>query len=201
MADLFGVGSSIVLDSSVVINLNATQRTAEILRALPVKVEVTELVLDELKKGEAYGYDDGSKLRYWLDQGLMELVQLAGDELAIYRELVAGDARQTLADGEASTIARAVESGAVAAIDERKAFRLCAHRFRTVRVLRTVEILLHELVRQQLGPQGVVEAIYLALRDARMYVPPGMVDAVVSLISAERAVNCLSLPRQARDSL
>lgn len=201
MAGLFGVGSSIVLDSSVVINLNATQRTAEILRALPVKVEVTELVLDELKKGEAYGYDDGSKLRYWLDQGLMELVQLAGDELAIHRELVAGDARQALADGEASTIARAVESGAVAAIDERKAFWLCARRFRKVRVLRTIEILLHEIVRHQLGPQGVAEAIYLALRDARMYVPSELVDAEASLIGADRAVNCLSLPRQARDSL
>ena len=198
MAGLFGVGSSIVVDFSVVINLNATQRTAEILSVLPVKVEVTELVLDELEKGEAYGCDDGSKLRYWLHQGLIELVQLAGDELAIHRELVAGDARLTLADGEASTIARAVESGAVAAIDERKAFRLCARRFRTVRVLRTVEILLHELVRQQLGLQGVAEAIYLALRDARMYVPPELVDAVVSLIGAQRAGNCPSLPRQAR---
>ena len=126
MDGLLGGGRSIVLDSTVVINLNATQRTAEILNALPFKVEVTEMVLAELIKGEEYGYDDGIRLRNWLDQGLVELVQLAAEELAIHRELVQGDASQTLADGEASTIARAVESGAVAAIDERKAFRICA---------------------------------------------------------------------------
>lgn len=201
MADFLGGQIAIVLDSSVVINLSATGRAAEILRALSIKTEVTELVLGELERGEEYGYDDGSKLRDLLDQGLIDLVRLKGDELAIFRELIAGNASETLADGEASTVARAVVSGAVAVIDERKAFKLCTRRFRTVRVLRTVEILLHELVRGQLGGRGSTEALYLALRDARMYVPPELVEAVVSQIGTARARHCSSLPRKIRKTL
>lgn len=198
MAVDFGGECSIVLDSSAVINLNATERATEILAAFSNKMKVTEMVFDELEQGEMYGYDDGSKLRILLDKEFVELVRLSGEQLLIYRGLVAGNAGQSLADGEASTIAYAVVHDAVAVIDDRKASKLCARQFTNLRVLTTIELLLHKIVQSHLGHQDWEEAIYLALRAAKMYVPPELVSTVVSLIGIAKAADCTSLPRHAR---
>ena len=87
-----------------------------------------------------------------------------------FEGLVAGAAQQTLDDGEAATIAYAVERGAVAILDERKGTRLCASRYRTLSVVSTVDVLLHPDVRQKLGEAVFIDAVFAALRDARMAV-------------------------------
>jgi hypothetical protein len=46
----------------------------------------------------------------------------------------------------------------------------------------------------KLGPALSIDAIYLALRDGRMRIHESHCDDVVSIIGAQRALNCKSLP-------
>ncbi len=193
MMTTFRSVKTVVLDSSVVINLNATGRAAEILKALEVNVEVSEQVRDELELGKTHGYDDGNKLQELIEREVIDIVELSTDELTIFRECVTGEPGRSLDDGEASTIARAVGSGAAAAIDDRKAIKLCDRSFHSVQVVSTAEILLHGSVITRLGQRDVTEAVFDALAKTRMYVPPKLVNRVISLIGVKRAAVCSSL--------
>ena len=106
---------------------------------------------------------------------------------------------KTLDDGEAATIAHALWRDAVALIDERKARRICAERFPRLRLASTVDVLLHSLVTDALGETGQRDAIFRALRDAKMQVvPPDRMQELVRRIGPVRAAACTSLPVWAR---
>ena len=184
-----------VADASVIINLNATGRASEIVGAFPDKFVATGITVAELEAGAKKGHDDAEKLRYLIENGLFELVQLGEVGGAIYASLIDGTAIQTLDDGEASTIGYACERGCVALIDERKARSICAIRFPQLRVLSTVDLLIHNRAALALGRQGQADAIFNALRSARMRVPNEHLSKVIGLIGKERAATCSSLPR------
>jgi hypothetical protein len=124
------------------------------------------------------------------DEGAMEL----------FEQLVVGPAVETLDDGEAATIAYAVTLGATALVDERKALRICRERFPSLRVACTIDVLLHEGVHEKLGAEGLGNALYNALTDARMRVFPEQIAWVVSVLGTQRALACESLPQSVRAS-
>lgn len=62
----------------------------------------------------------------------------------------------------------------------------------------TVDLLCHGLVTKLLGETGQCDAIFFALRDARMEVSDDRFREVVERIGHDRAVQCRSLPRWAR---
>ena len=190
----------VVTDASVIINLNATAIAAAIIDTFPNPFFVTVNVRRELSMGKSHGHRCGEKLEALIGQGLLELAELGpGDDL-VYRSLVEGGFEGTLDDGEAATIAYAAGHDGLALIDERKARRICAARFPSLRFASTVEMLLHHLVAERLGESGQSEAIFLALRDARMQVPRQGLREVIERIGANRAVECPSLPRSFRDT-
>lgn len=190
----------VVTDASVIINLNATASAAAIIGAFPNRFFVTASVRRELSMGEFHGHRCGERLEALISQGLFELAELGpGDDL-VYRSLVEGGFEGTLDDGEAATIAYAVGHDGLALIDERKARRICAARFPDLLLASTVEVLLHPLVAKRLGASRQSEAIFLALRDARMQVPRGGLQEVIDRIGANRAAECPSLPRSVRDT-
>ena len=189
----------VVTDASVIISLNATATAAAIISAFPNPFFVTANVRRELSMGESRGHRCGERLEALISQGLLESAELEpGDDL-VYRSLVEGGFEGTLDDGEAATIAYAVGHDGLALIDERKARRICDARFPDLLFASTVEVLLHPLVAKRLGESGQSEAIYLALRDARMQVPRQWLQEVIKRIGANRAVECPSLPRAFRD--
>lgn len=189
----------VVTDASVIINLNATASAAAIISAFPNPFFVTANVRRELSMGESRGHRCGERLEALISEGLLELAELEpGDDL-VYRSLVEGGFEGTLDDGEAATIAYAVEHDGLALIDERKARRICDARFPDLLIASTVEVLLHPLVAKWLGESDQSEAIFLALRDARMQVPRQWLREVIKRIGANRAVECPSLPRAFRD--
>ncbi|MDE0082739.1 MAG: hypothetical protein OXT72_08845 [Gammaproteobacteria bacterium] len=189
----------VVTDASVIINLNATASAAAIISAFPNPFFVTANVRRELSMGESRGHRCGERLEALISEGLLELAELEpGDDL-VYRSLVEGGFEGTLDDGEAATIAYAVEHDGLALIDERKARRICDARFPDLPIASTVEVLLHPLVAKRLGESDQSEAIFLALRDARMQVPRQWLREVIKRIGANRAVECPSLPRAFRD--
>jgi predicted nucleic acid-binding protein len=130
--------------------------------------------------------------------GLVEIVSLNDTAMQYFEELVVGPAALTLDDGEAATIAYAVEQTGTPLVDERKATRICADRFPKLHVVCTVDILLHPAVQHGLGAETLANAVFNALHDGRMRVLSHHLERVVHLIGVERAAQCQSLPRSAR---
>ena len=188
-------GIPVVTDASVIINLNWTARAAAIIGAFPNPFMVTASVCRELTTGMSHGHRCGEELEVLIDQGLFDMAELETDDDIVYRSLVEGGFEATLDDGEAATIAYAVGHDCLALIDERKARRICADRFPDLELASTVDLLLHPLVAARLGESGQREAVFLALRDARMHVPRRQLQEVVERIGATRAKECPSLPR------
>ena len=191
-------GAVLVVDASVVINLNATGIAPDIIRAWPGKVVVTANAYAELARGTGNGHQDGTKLQMLLEEDYVRVVELSERGARVYAGLVNGAALRTLDDGEAATIGYAHETGAVAVIDERKARTLCAADFPDLTLASTVDLLLHSRIADALGAKRQVEAILNALRMARMRVPPHQIEAVIRLIGLEAASTCNSLPRVRR---
>ncbi|MEW5704419.1 MAG: hypothetical protein AB1781_07545 [Pseudomonadota bacterium] len=188
----------LVIDASVVINLNATGRAHEIIRAFPNPFLVTENAAAELANGARNGHTDSEALQDLVRQRVLQTVALDPTDLVVYETLIEGHAAQTLDDGEAATIAFAVGANAMTILDERKARNICATRFQGLTVFSTADLLTHDLLQKVLGKSGQIDAIVAALQGARMRVPPDRIDKVVNLIGKDAAANCHSLPSAAR---
>lgn len=188
----------LVADTSTIINLNATGCAKDILKALPCRIAAVDVVREELDNGRSKGRSDAARFEALVGDGLIEVVSLGSDGLLHFEGLVIGSASETLDDGEAATIAFAAEARAVALIDERKALRLGATRFPSLRLASTVDVLAHPAVVGTLGSTALADAIFNALAGARMRVLPHHIAGVVELIGPNRAAACVSLPLEAR---
>jgi predicted nucleic acid-binding protein len=190
----------VIADTSVVINLNATQCAETILDALPNPFLVVTEVVSELQNGLQAGRNDAAALGGWLASRRVRIVPLGGTGTRHFFDLVSGPAAQTLDDGEAATIALALETAppTVPLIDERKANRICTHRFADLVTGSTVDLLAQDDVHAALGRDRLASAVFNALYFGRMRVLPHHLDWVVSLIGPDRAKQCESLPRSVR---
>ncbi|QYX56526.1 hypothetical protein K1T73_15990 [Roseovarius sp. SCSIO 43702] len=190
-----------IADTSVLINLNATGRAADILGGLPCRFAVPENVSAELENGRRNGYHDADALDELCKQGHAHRVNLGEDALTVYESLIDGSTLRTLDDGEASTIGCAVELSGVALIDERKARLLCSEMYPELAVVSTAGLLTSDLVRNLLEESGQANALLNALRIARMRVPKELVSRVCEIIGPEAAMSCTSLPREVRSRI
>jgi predicted nucleic acid-binding protein len=190
--------SIVAADASTVINLNATGCAREVIQAIPNKVVVLDAVASELHEGRRRGRRDADLLAELVAARVVEVVELDDSSGIHFERLVVGAAAMTLDDGEAATIAYAYRHHAVAIIDERKATRLCAEMFPSLRVGSTVDILAHPSVEERMGKRMLAEAVFNALQNGRMRVFPRNVEWVVNLIGQERAAGCASLPNSVR---
>lgn len=196
----FSIDSDIpaVVDTSFVINLNATGFSDRILRAIQIPFIVTEDVLRELKDGSKSGHEDYKKLKGLIDLKAITLASLGERGENVYLSLIEGSANQTLGDGEASTIAHAVEIGGVAIIDDKKAKKICRERFPLIPIIMTIDLLTYAAVRKDLGRENHKKAIYNALRLARMRIPTEKQKHIVKLIGKTMAADCPSLSHKYR---
>lgn len=190
----------LVADASMVINLIATGCAPAIIAAVPNPILVVDVVPGELDTGRQRGHPHADRLQDLVDAGHVNIVSLSDAGWLHFETLVAGPGPQTLDDGEAATIAYAVERGAVAIIDERRGTRICESHFPSLGIVSTVDVLLHPGIRQKLGHAPFADACFSALRDARMAVFPHHLDEIVRIIGPERAVLCPSLPKRFRVS-
>lgn len=198
---LTDLSAPLVADTSVVINLIATGCAPAIVRALPGRLVVVDIVPAELDTGRQRGRHNADRLNELVDAKLVEIVSLGDVATQHFSELVIGAAATTLDDGEAATIAYAVEQAGTAFIDERKATRICADRYPELRVGCTVDILVHPDVQRHLGIEALAGAMFSALQGGRMRVLPHHLEQVIGLIGSERAALCESLPRSIRVSV
>ena len=191
--------ASPVADASAIINLNASGFATAILSALPRRLLVVDVVLQELEQGRPKGRVDAQSLRSLIDQGFVGLESLAADAEDHFESLVIGPAEATLDDGEAATIAHAVVSGGVVVIDERKAKRICAKRYPGLVIHTTVDLFATPSVEAHLGKVALADALFNSLQCGRMYVAEERLDWAVSRIGEDRARMCGSLPQRIRN--
>lgn len=192
----------VIADTSVVINLHATGCGETILEALPNRFFVVSQVLEELEGGRQTGRNDAAAIAGSVASGRVTVAHLGGAGQGYFLDLVSGSAARTLDDGEAATIAYAleVEPHGIPLIDERKANRVCAERFADLLTGSTIDVLAQDAVQAALGRGRLAEATFNALSAGRMRVLPHHVRWVVDLIGPERTTQCPSLPRSIRST-
>lgn len=188
----------LVADASAVINLNATGCAQAILRSLPNRVAVVDIVPVELENGRSRGRRDADLLNELLAASLVKIVKLDEAAEQHFEQLVVGPAAKTLDDGEAATIAYAAALGGLPIIDERKATRICGERFPALALACTVDVLAHPEIQREIGKPALADAVFNALQLGRMRVFPRYIEWVVDLIGPARASLCASLPNSVR---
>jgi predicted nucleic acid-binding protein len=178
-----------------VINLLATGRSEQILRALDMPITVTENVVREIEAGSTSGHQQFGLLSRLTDDGLVQSAKLEGQALQAFFEIVSGPVSDTLGDGEAATLAYAQATECFAVVDEKKATTLASRRFPAVGLATTIDVLAHAKVRAVLGEKVLAESTFVALRTARMQVRDYQLDWVLKVIGYENAASCSSLRR------
>lgn len=190
----------LVADASVIINMIASKCPVKILGALPGRVVVTDVVVDEIADGVNKGRGDVDVFNKLRRLGLLEVASLGAIGEGLFEHLVVGPASATLDDGEAATIAYAAEHTLGVIMDDYKAKRICKERFDGVGILCSVEIFRHSDIQKALGRRGLGMAVLNALQLARMGVPAEHIEWVVSIIGESNASSCPSLPRRTREA-
>lgn len=183
----------IVADTSTMINLGASGCAAAVLQALPNRVVLTDTAVAELRTDRRTGRDDAKLVRSLIRDNLADVAALADFKQDHFAALVAGPAVETLDDGEATTIACALEINAGAVIDDGKAVSICARKYPRLVLASTVDLFAHSAIVAALGESTLADALYAALQTARMRVLPRHEKWVTSLIGETRARSCFSL--------
>ena len=162
----------LVLDTSVWINLMATDAKPTILDALAVPCYAPEQVVTEIRRRP------GTKTTFpardhplRLMSPRVKILSLETEELDLFLEIVGAPAGDALGDGEAAAIAVAASRGLDLVIDDRKARRILRSRFAHVRTFWTVDLFRARSVISVLGSTQVEDYFAKAVRVGRMHVP------------------------------
>jgi predicted nucleic acid-binding protein len=164
--------AGLVVDTSVWINLLATEAMEAILGALAVPCYAPEQVVTEVTRHPVTAATFAAE-HHPLRQMLLNvsILLLEGEELDLFLQLVGASAGDALGDGEAAAIAVAASRGLDLVIDDRKARRIVRERFSQVRAHWTVDLLRAPSVVAALGRPLVDECVAKAIRLGRMHVP------------------------------
>jgi len=182
----------LVLDTSVLINLHASQCGARILSALPHEILVPEIVALELEHETSKKNGEFQFIQELVAAQNVRLIALDNREYDVFQSLVSGS--PSLDDGEAATIAIAACRGYQPVIDERKGRQQAQAHIPDKQPRWSLDLFRRPETTAKLGLALSIDALYRALRDGRMRIHESHCDDVVSLIGVQRALNCKSLP-------
>ncbi|SDG90697.1 DNA-binding protein [Pelagibacterium luteolum] len=183
-----------VLDTSVLINLHACGSGALILSAIPNRILVPQEVAAELEHETSRENGEHGFLRYIVDSEIALIEAMTDEEYELFLHLVTSS--PSLDDGEAATIAIASKRELRPVLDERRgrsrAGEYCGDGHPAGWSL---DLLMHPLASKALGQALAVNAVFRALRDGRMRIPPESAESVISAIGEDRARECTCLPK------
>jgi predicted nucleic acid-binding protein len=184
------------VDASAIINLNASRCAPDILRALPERLLVIDVVVSELEEGRKTGREDAQMLAGLLQAQLIKKESLGEPESTLFEALVSGSAAATLDDGEAATIAYASGHSLPIVLDDQKARRIWQERFSHLSLRSSVDLFRHAAVQRALGQERLAGAVFNALQTARMRVLVEHTRWVTALIGDANARVCRSLSQR-----
>jgi len=160
----------LLLDACVAINLAATDSLEEIAGTLQMTFGIVQQA--EAEAGHLRDIVDGELIhtplnlwRQFASGEALDLLELAPSEFALYLELAA-----IVDDGEAATIAVAIQRGLELATDDRRARRLCEERH-LAEPVQTVALLHSYADAAELSGDQVREMI-TRVRDRPSFQPP-----------------------------
>ena len=183
----------LVLDASAAINILGSGRPLDLLRALDRQILIEETALREVKRDPVTGQPADGVIQSLTSMGALQVTTMSGPTFNDFLGMVGAHPPDDLGDGEAATIAYAIEIGAVAVIDDKKAIRIASQKNPLVPVLQSFDLFVSELLRHQLGEVAVSDLLYSALKHARMRVPKSHHAWTIELLGEDRAINCPSL--------
>lgn len=186
---------TLVLDTSVVLNLLACEAPARLLEALGGTFVVPRQVIDEIVREPQGTREPNNTLSGLLGSAHLLMHKLEGVHLEAFIDLAAALPPDGLDDGEAAAIATAEELGCGCVIDERKATRIAQERRPQSTIICTVDLFLEAKQRELFEPADLRDLVFGALTRARMRVPDHHGEWVVDLIGTERAGTCATLTK------
>jgi len=156
-------------DSSVLLNLLATDRFEAIAQSTGWQFAICEAVRNESKKlrNPVTGAMEDVDIEPLIKSGLLQVLKLAGEkEQALYVEEAT-----IVDDGEAMSIAIAASRGLDLAIDDKRASNHARRQFPMLKLWTTPEVLKRWSETAEVTDMDVGKAIHLIEQRAR-YVPP-----------------------------
>lgn len=184
--------TTLVLDTSVLINLHASTFGEAILASIPNAIVVPDVVIRELGNESSRSSGEYEFIKDLVSCGIVECIKLDEEGYSIFKKLISGT--NSIDDGEAATIAVAARRDFLPVIDDGKGRTLAKSMIGHMYPAWSLDLFLHPNVQVQLAPGKFVDAIHLALRKGRMRIDATRCEAVVKLIGVERAKHCTSLP-------
>jgi len=184
---------TLAIDASVAINLLGTGRAADILRLINRQYVIEDSTRGEVQRDPSNGQPGGASLDGLARSGLLTYARLGDSALASFLALTGAAPPDDLDDGEAATIALAVDIGAVAMLDDKKAIRVAQQRHAGLVVLQTLDLLSCDALAAAVTTAELADIVYAALQNARMRVPLLFRKWTVGMIGYERAARCPSL--------
>lgn len=186
---------TIVLDSSVVINLLACGDAARFLERLDCKVVLPRQVVNEVRREPMQHPDSANSFPSLLQTGLLQLYELEDEHYLKFLDLVGAAAPDSLGDGEAATIAAAEHLQCVALIDERKATRIARSRRDRTLTACSIDLYAYCLGAAKYSKEEVASLVFNSMQHARMRIPQERKSWVLDLIGEERALQCTCFPK------
>jgi predicted nucleic acid-binding protein len=185
----------LVVDASVMINLLGTGSPGTLLKGHGLPVLMVEEAFAEVKRHPISGHDAAPDLAQLIAEGVLEILPLGDMARRTFHDLTANDLTGGLDDGEAATIALAIahSAHAVPVIDEKKAARLFAGQWAQRILISSITLLAQPQVRCQLDESDFADALFSALRHARMRIPIEARSWVRGVIGSDRAAQCSCL--------
>lgn len=183
----------LVLDASVMINLLGTGEPAKILQALDRRFILEEYAMGEVTFDPSTKASPEHTLNALVSSGLVHAERLSSQAFELFLSLTGADFQAGLGDGEAATIAHAVDIDAAAVLDDRKASRVARSNFPHLPIFNSLDLLSQGNILRHFGGEALGDLIFKALQNARMRVPPQYLDWVVALIGEARARECPSI--------
>jgi predicted nucleic acid-binding protein len=180
--------SPLFLDASVIINLVASDRIDEILKAIGRQIIIEKTVCNEFKRDPRDGGDAKKVIDALVTGGRLTVVSLTDSQYETFLDLTGALPPDDIGDGEAATIACADGVGA-AIIDERKAMRVATKDFPHVPLYSSLDLLCADCVFASLGKDAVIGAVRDAIKKSRMRVPHHWKNWVLNFVGNEKTDN------------
>jgi predicted nucleic acid-binding protein len=189
-------GGALVLDASVLINFLGSGCVEIILGSLPDRVLMADRTFNEVVKDPSGRMPSPPDRLALVTRGLIAVETLDHAGSALFIDLVSDP--DGLDDGESAAIALAVVTGAVPVLDERRARRVFRERFPD-RAMQSSAGLFRRLSDSgNLSPEVVRDALFQALKKARMSVVEEELEWVVRTLGTDMVLLCPSLKASAR---